>query len=249
MKNNTDKSAAIGILGGMGPEATVYLFQQIVHLTRADGDNDHIPIIIYNNPRIPDRTEAILHQGPSPLPLLVEGAAFLEKANVAFILIPCVTAHYFYPEIVKEVSTPILHLIEECAAYVEAEMSDIHTLGLISTTGTRLTGLFQHAFDKIGRQIIYPDETFQSQFMEAIYGKQGIKAGFKENPKKLLRQIAAHLRQNGARAIIAGCTEVPLALQQDDIPLPYINPLRILAQIAIPKAGRPLNIPPQPPLP
>jgi aspartate racemase len=245
MKTNTDKSAAIGILGGMGPEATAYLFQQIVQLTRADGDNDHIPIIIYNNPRIPDRTEAILRRGPSPLPLLVEGAAFLEKAGVAFILIPCVTAHYFFPEIVSAVSTPILHLIEECAAYVKAQMPDVHTLGLISTTGTRLTGLFQQAFDKIGRQIIYPDEAFQSQFREAIYGKQGIKAGFKEEPKKLLRRIAVHLQQNGAGAIIAGCTEVPLALQQDDIPLPYIDPLRILAQTAVTRSGHPLNIPPE----
>lgn len=249
MKREGGQKSTIGILGGMGPEATIYLFQQIVRSTRVEGDNDHIPVIIYSNPRIPDRTEAILNDGPSPLPLLLEGAAFLEKADVAFILIPCVTAHYFCSEITKAIKTPILHLVEECAAYVETRMPAVHTLGLISTSGTRQTGLFQQFFDKIGRKIIYPDEAFQAQFKEAIYGPEGVKCGFKEKPGKLLRRIADHLGQKGAAAVIAGCSEVPLALRQEDIPLPYIDPLRILARVAVTRIGRPLNTSPDPRLP
>ena len=103
----------IGILGGMGPEATARLFQLIIDHTQADTDEDHIPVIIHNEPRIPDRTEAILGRGPSPLPALIDAAVRLQAAGAQLILMPCHTAHHYHPDIVVHLQVPFLNMIEE----------------------------------------------------------------------------------------------------------------------------------------
>jgi len=100
----------IGILGGMGPEATLDLFHKIIKLTYAEKDQDHLRIIIDNNPKIPDRTDAISGTGKDPLPKLIVTAQILEKAGADFIIIPCNTAHYFISEIQQSIKIPILTL-------------------------------------------------------------------------------------------------------------------------------------------
>ena len=233
------KDKTIGILGGMGPEATVYLFDLIVKMTDAKKDQEHIPIIIYNNPKIPHRTNAILEGGPSPLPFLIEGAKFLEKAGADFIVMPCVTAHYFYSEIIKEIKIPFLHLIEETYNYIKKEFPALKKLGLLATSGTIKTSLFQKCFEKGGIEIIVPDEEEQNKVMEAIYCPEGIKAGYKEGlPKNLLIEVAKNLvSKKNCEGIIAGCTEVPLAVKKNDLFVPLINPLEIIACESIKKAG------------
>ncbi|MCP2520410.1 amino acid racemase [Candidatus Aminicenantes bacterium AC-335-B20] len=233
------RDKTIGILGGMGPEATVYLFELIVKMTDADKDQEHIPIIIYNNPKIPHRTCAILGGGPSPLPFLIKGAKFLEKAGADFIVMPCVTAHYFYSEIIKKIKIPFLHLIEETYNYVKKEFPTIKRLGLLATSGTIKTNLFQEYFEKGGIEIIIPDEKEQNKVMEAIYCSNGIKAGYKNGlPKNLLMEAAENLiSKKRCEGIIAGCTEVPLALKREDFRVPFINPLEIIARKSILKAG------------
>ncbi len=233
------KDKTIGILGGMGPEATVYLFDLIVKMTEAKKDQEHIPIIIYNNPKIPHRTDAILKKSPSPLPFLIEGAKFLEKAGADFIVMPCVTAHYFYSEIIREIKIPFLHLIEETYNHVKKEFPGIKKLGLLATLGTIKTSLFQKCFEKGGIEIIAPDKEEQNKVMEAIYCPEGIKAGYKEgHPKNLLIEVAKNLiNKKNCEGIIAGCTEVPLALKKDDFKVPFIDPVEIIAYKSIEKAG------------
>lgn len=231
----------IGILGGMGPEATNYLFAQILKHTDAGCDREHIPIVVYNNPKVPDRTAAILSDGPSPSPAILEGARFLEKSGASFILMPCITAHYFHPEVSGQINIPFLHLVEETASYVRRRMPHVGKLGLLSTRGTQKTGLFQTFFEAIGREIVVPDESRQPEFGEAVYGECGIKSGYKEKPGKMLARLADHLIEKGAEAIIAGCTEVPLALTPDAIDRPLIDPLEIGARVAILKAGYPVR--------
>lgn len=231
----------IGILGGMGPEATVYLFDLIIKLTKVERDSDHIPVIIYSNPKIPDRTEAIIKNGPSPVPLLIEGVKFLERAKVDIIVMPCITAHHFYPEIIKGLKTPFLNLLDETVKYVENKKKDIKRLGLLATTGTVKTSLFQNHFERGNREIILPDRDDQLLLMDAIYGKEGIKAGYKEEPKKLIKEIVEHLVYERAQAIIAGCSEVPLVLKDDDISIPFIDPLRIITFQSILRMGYPLK--------
>jgi aspartate racemase len=231
----------IGILGGMGPEATVYLFDQVIRLTKASRDQDHITTIVYNNPATPDRTGAILGKGPSPLPTLIAGAKLLEKAGADFIMMPCVTAHYYYTEIVKHISIPFIHLLEEVLSYIRAHPGNLKKIGLIATTGTVTTGLFQNLFAANGLEIMVPGREGQELFMEAIYREDGVKSGYKEEPKRKLLQVVQTLLEQQADAIIAGCTEIPLVLSQEDVDIPFVNPLKIMAETAVAKAGYPLK--------
>ena len=108
----------IGILGGMGPEATNLLCQEIVNLTPAQKDQEHIPFIVINNPQIPDRTQALLYNGESPIPSMLKSAKTIESAGADFIILPCNTAHNFIPNIQSKINIPFINMIEETAKLV-----------------------------------------------------------------------------------------------------------------------------------
>jgi aspartate racemase len=253
----------IGILGGMGPEATIDLFYKIVKFTPAEKDQDHLRIIIDNNPKIPDRTAAILKKGEDPLPALQETARNLEKAGADFIIIPCNTAHSFLSSIQKSVKIPVLNMIEEAAKETQQRTSHISSIqksvkipvlnmieeaaketqqrtshikkvGLLATIGIYKTEIYHRYFDKFNIEVISPEEKDKEEAMKVIYA---VKAGdLSEEVKKNIIQIAQKLIDKGAEAIIAGCTEIPLILKEGDISVPIIDPTQVLAKIAIRKA-------------
>ncbi|MEA2005264.1 MAG: amino acid racemase [Acidobacteriota bacterium] len=228
----------IGILGGMGPEATVHMFELIIKNTKAEKDQDHIPVIIYSNPKIPPRTDAVFNKGPSPTPFLIEGAELLEKAGADFIIMPCITAHYFFHEVAAHVSIPFLNLLEESLLWIKRNIPGIKTAGIISSTGTLESRLFHNTLGNEGIEVINPNKNEQQKVMKAIFGEKGIKAGYTSGaPKEIIIQIAHSLIQRGAEAIIAGCTEVPLVLTSKDISVPLIEPMSIIARVSIKKAG------------
>jgi aspartate racemase len=229
----------IGILGGMGPEATAHFFSLIIKHTAAFRDQDHVPVLIYNLPQIPERTPAILRKGPSPVPLLRKGVRTLARAGADFIVVPCISAHAFLPEIQRASPVPILSLLDESAADAKKRNPGLSRAGLLASTGTVQSGLFAKRFTRAGIEIIAPTEKEQSKVMEAVFGKRGVKAGFTAGrPRKLVLDIAGRLIKRGAQAIIAGCTEIPLVLRDEDIPVPLIEPMRIAAQAAIVRAGQ-----------
>lgn len=228
----------IGILGGMGPEATAYMFELIIKKTKVEKDQDHIPMIIYNNPKIPSRSYALFKMAPSPTPLLLEGVRILKQAGADFIVMPCITAHYFYREVASKVSFPFVSLLDESLTWAQKNIPGLKKAGLIASTGTIKTRLFHDTFAKAGIDVISPDEEEQKQVMEAIFGSEGIKAGCASwAPKELIVNTARILIGRGAEAIIAGCTEVPLVLEEKDIPAPLIEPMEIAAEVSILKAG------------
>ena len=228
----------IGILGGMGPEATAYFFELIIRKTKVERDQDHIPVIIWSNPEIPARTDAIFKEGPSPAPLLVEGVRRLRKAGADFVVMPCVTAHYFFDEVVAQEKFPFLNILDEAFQWTKKNLPGLKKAGLISSTGTLKSRLFHDAFRRGGIEVAGPEDEEQEQVMEAIIGKKGIKAGYTEGkPKKIIVDTAHRLIDRGAEAIIAGCTEVPLVLREEDISVPLIEPMCIMAEAAIVKAG------------
>ena len=232
----------IGILGGMGPEATLSLYNLIIDKTPAKKDQDHIHVIINSNPAIPDRTRYIVYGEESPLEMLKEGVILLEKAGADMILISCNTAHYFVPELSKYISIPILHMLDLTCKYIaqSVQSRDEYSgaikvpIGILATTGTIKTELYQTYLGKYNLESVLPTEQEQeSLVMEAIYGRKGIKAGYHEGPAKLLQQAANLLVQRGAQFVIAGCTEVPLALTSKMVTVPLINSMEILAQAAV----------------
>jgi len=228
----------IGILGGMGPEATAYFFGLIIKNTTARCDQEHIPIIIWNNPKIPPRTCAILGRGPTPWPLLIEGVEILRRAGADFVVMPCITAHYFYPQIAAKSRLPVVSLIEESLLYAKMNFPGLKKAGLIASTGTVKSKLFHRSFAQRGIEVIAPTNREQEKVMEAIFGEKGVKAGFTTGkPRRLILGIARRLIARGAEAIIAGCTEIPLVLKETDLPVPFIEPMRIAALACIKKAG------------
>ena len=224
----------IGILGGMGPEATIDLFYKIIKSTPAEKDQDHLRIIIDNNPKIPDRTAAILGKGEDPLPALQETARNLEKAGADLIIIPCNTAHYFLPSIQESVKIPILNMIEETAKETQRKTPQIKKVGLLASIGTYKMEIYHQHFKKFNIEVISPEEKDKEEVMKVIYA---VKAGdLSEEVKRNILKIAQKLIDKGVEAIITGCTEIPLILKEGDVPVPIIDPTQVLAKMAIKKA-------------
>ncbi len=224
----------IGILGGMGPEATVDLFYKIIKFTPAEKDQEHLRIIIDNNPKIPDRTAAILGKGEDPLPALQETAQNLEKAGADFIVIPCNTAHYFLSSIQESVNIPVLNMIEETAKETKKRIPQIKKVGLLASIGVYKSEIYHQHFKKFNIEVISPEEKDKEEIMKVIYT---IKAGdLSKRVKKNILKITQKLIDKGAEAIIAGCTEIPLILKEGDVSVPLIDPTQILARIAVQKA-------------
>ena len=221
----------VGILGGMGPEATADLFVRIIRATPAKRDQDHLRVIIYSNSKVPDRTPAILGRGPSPLPELLRTGGVLEAAGADFIIIPCNTAHYYYDDLTRRLKIPILHMIRLAAEETRRKSTGITRAGLLASDGTIASRLYHDAFGKAGIEIVTPPSSRQADVMKAIY--QHIKAGDLEGGGSILHREAEELVGEGSEAVICGCTEVSLVLKQGDLEVPVIDPLQVLAEAAV----------------
>lgn len=220
----------IGIIGGMGPSATADLYIKIINATKVTKDQEHFRVVIDSNPKIPDRTKAILGEGESPVPEIIRTAKNLEKLNVDIACIPCITTHFFIEEIQAAVNFEILNAIEVLHDYIKLNFKDAKKVGILSTTGTIKAGTFGKYLTEF--EIIYPDEKMQSDnVMESIYGKNGIKCGnYGDEPRKLLQEAADSLIRKGADIIISGCTEISLVLKPEHIKKTLIDPMQVLAE-------------------
>lgn len=229
--------AVIGILGGMGPAATVDLFDRIVRATPAEKDQDHLRILIDNNPAVPDRTAAILEGGPDPLPLLRAGVQELARRGAELLAIPCNTAHHFLPEVQAACPVPILDMIAETAQHIRAIHGDGCTVGILATTGTVGTGLYQRALEAESLAWMLPSDAEQEALMDAIYGPQGIKAGAAaEGPQAAIQEIGRQMADRGIEAFVLGCTEIPLVIGPGDLAKPSVASNQVLAEVAVQRA-------------
>ena len=224
------KEKVIGILGGMGPEATTELFYRIVKGTSVKKDQDHLRIIIDNNPKIPDRTEAIINGGPSPLAEMAKTARNLEKAGADFIIMPCNAAHFYYEDLKKIAHIPILNMIELTTNTIGKNYPKAKNVGVIATNGTIKTKIYDKGLGKIGVKVTYPPSDLQSAVMEAVYSH--IKAGRVEDGRANIVKVAKYLAQC-SDLVISGCTEVSLVLKNVHLSVPIIDPLQILAEVAM----------------
>jgi len=232
----------IGILGGMGPEATLDCFGKIIKNTPAKTDREHIRVVIDSNPGIPDRIAAILSDGESPVPALVAGCRGLEKVGADFIIIPCVTVHFFLPQIQAGSPLPVLSIIDAVAGVIQRDFHETKTVGLLGTVATVESGLFQKRLARETIDTLVPDSAQQSKIVAAIKDIKDTRPSRTQSEiTSDLIEVARSLidrKPDGADAIIAGCTEIPLALGQEHLPVPYFDSLTILARAAIRRAGR-----------
>lgn len=219
--------ATIGILGGMGPAATVELFRRIVLNTPAHCDQDHIPIVIDSNPRIPDRGPFILEGGPDPRPALCRSARKLEKMGASFIVMPCNTAHVFLPYLRSSVRIPFIDMIAETARVVREPR-----VGLLATETTVRTGLYHDACAPYGIEIVTPSSEDQARIMGIIYAIKG--GSLDLTAHRDLCAIASRLYERGAKALIVGCTELSLVMRGFAGPL--YDALDVLAHVAVQRA-------------
>lgn len=226
----------MGVLGGMGPEATIDFFGKIVRKTNAKKDCDHLRILIDNNPKVPDRTAAILYGGESPVKELVRSARALQRAGATFIAIPCVTVHHFHADLQARTKLPVLHIVDEAVKALRRRVPGATRVGLLATTGTIGAGLFHNALKRRRIAVLVPPDDAQEKLvMAAIYGIKASGSG--DEQRRMVRKAADELIARGAEAIIAGCTEIPLVLADGDLPVPVIDTLDALAAAAIRKAG------------
>ena len=221
----------IGIIGGMGPLATVELFRKLVLLTRASSDREHIHILVDNFPQVPDRTASILNGGESPVPYIVQAGERLARSGAELLLLPCNTSHYYYGEIAARLPVPLLNMLQLTALSLQA--SGVRKVGLLATDGTIKTRVFEKALAEVGIDALLPDESGQKAVMDMIYLQ--IKAG-KEPNRPSLERVMDKLRSRGAERIVFGCTELPLAFD-GAMPADAVDPAHILALEAIRQAG------------
>lgn len=231
------KKKVLGIIGGVGPLATMLLGEMIVKRTKANTDQQHVNMVITNNTSIPDRTTYILDRSKAnPVPVMIADAAKLKSIGAEVLAVPCNTAHSFYPEIQQGADMQVLHMINETAK--RAAQIGAKKVGILATTGTLTTSVYQLACQNAGVQPIVPDEETQEMIMSIIY--DDVKAG---RPVDFLKwqQIINKLEGLGCDRIILGCTELSIVKKELNLDDTYIDSLMVLAESAILACGYELN--------
>lgn len=201
----------LGILGGMGPLATLDLQQKILAATPANRDQDHVPVVVWNVPQIADRQHALAGLGPSPLPQLLDAIKGLNQAGVSHIALPCNTAHYWYDELAAASAAPLLHIADITTQAMTEESLRPSTIGLIATQGTLTANWYQQRFSQAGIGVVIPTPDELAQWF--VPGCYAVKRGDIRGGGLLLDLLADRLASRGAQKLVLACTEVPPALE------------------------------------
>jgi aspartate racemase len=234
--NEKVSQLTVGVLGGLGPEATLDFFAKVIAATPAERDQDHLHLIIDNNPKVPNRNEAVAGTGPSPAPQLAAMARRLEGAGADFLVMPCNAAHAFLSAISEATHLPVVSIIDETVKATLARVPHLKTAGILASSGCLDATLYHRALTDRGVGVLEPQAGDREAFMELLYR---IKTGDK-GPEVCshMQRIALALVERGVEAVIAGCTEVPLVLFEGDLPCPLINSTDVLVASTVRYARR-----------
>ena len=224
----------LGVLGGMGPMAGAAFALRLAALTPAGTDQQHIPTLLLNDPRIPDRSTARLRGTDEPLAPMLAGIRFLNQAGARLIAIPCNTAHLWYPQLAAASACPVLHIVESVADDLARQGLPRGRIGLMGTTATLALGLYQDTLVARGYTCIVPEpDEVETLCMGSI---RAVKGNRLEDAAAPAAECVARLRARGADAVVLGCTELPLALPHALRPalgLPLTDSIDALAQAVI----------------
>lgn len=221
----------IGVLGGMGPAATLDFMAKVYAADSAAVEQDRVRLIVDCNPAVPDRNAASRGEGPSPGPVLAAMAAGLAVAGADVLVIACNTAHAWLPEIAAGGEIPVLSMIDAACDALAAASPGARRIGLLAGQGCLDAGVYQDAFAERGWTTVLPGAQAQAGFMDALYQIKGGAMGAAE--RAAFVACAREVAGAGAEAIVAGCTEVPLLLEPADAPVPMVDATLALAEKAV----------------
>ena len=201
----------VGVLGGMGPKATVYFEDMVIENTNATKDQDNINMLVSVNSSIPDRTAYLLGESnDSPLPYLISDAKMLEKSGCDFLVLTCNTSHYFYDDIVKEINIPLINMPKETCDIINHN-TKIHKVGLMATVGTIKSNVYKKYLQK---ELFEASDELNNEVMDLIYNK--VKSGIRVTKKEFYNVLNKYF-DNGCDIVIMGCTELSVIVRDNDL--------------------------------
>ncbi|GAB3194143.1 cysteate racemase [Nesterenkonia suensis] len=228
------RAPVVGILGGMGPAATADFYSKLIAATPASTDQEHLRVVIWADPGVPDRSLALTGDGEDPVPALIQGAQKLADAGADFYVVTCNGAHAFLPEVRRHVDLEYLSIIDSAAEHL-GSLPHVHSVGMLATDATLTAQLYQDGLHAVGIEPVIPDAADQRIVMDAIYA---VKSGhLSPDLRASLAQVTARLAEQGADAILGACTEIPLALDPEDSARPLVDPAMLLANRVIYEAS------------
>lgn len=236
---NTQKTA--GVLGGMGPQATVDFMAKVIALTDGERDQDHVRMLVDHNPHVPNRQDAILADGEDPGPALAAMAAGLQASGADFLVIPCNTAYVFEDAILAATHIPLISIIGVSVAAVQDSTPEVDRVGLLATDGCLRSGIYQAGLEAAGLAAELPTAAELGELMTLI---AAIKGGrHSDETARAMADLGEALVSRGAGAIIAGCTEIPLVLGGDAVSVPLVSSTDALAEITVKLATGEIPLP------
>lgn len=221
----------IGVMGGMGPAATVDFMAKLLAASDAARDQDHPRILVDCDPTLPERHAAIRGEGPSPGPWLAEMARGLERAGAEVLCMPCNTAHAFEAEIASAISAIWVSIVESTSAEAVQRVANVQSVGLLAAQGTLDADLYERAMARWGVRTLRLAEADQAAFMSLLWRIKGGDAG--AEVRAGMHRLGEALVADGAQAVIAACTEVPLVLGDGDLAVPVVDSSAALAQAVV----------------
>jgi aspartate racemase len=227
----TAREKTVGVIGGMGPEATVEFMRRLVAAIPAHDDADHLHVIADNNPKIPSRIKAILEGGSEdPAPVLVAMARKLEAMGADLLTIPCNTAHYYHSVIARAVAVPVLDMIALSIARLSELSPRPHKIGMLASPAVQRVGLFEKRFKEAGFEALFPDAETENRLLEIIRAVKS--TGATPTHRRTYESIARKLREDGADAFCVACTELSL-LPSPDAGCPVVDTLEVLVDATV----------------
>ena len=224
----------LGVIGGLGPMASAYFLQLLTQMSDAQTDQEHMEVLLYSRPSIPDRTKYILGESEdNPVPDMVQTGKKLKEMGADILAVPCITAHHFHKELEDGIGLPIINAVEETAACLEEKK--VTRTGILATDGTIRSGLFQNILKQHDICSILPEEENQKKVMEIIFGQ--IKAG-KSVDMECFRKVSEDLTKQGAQVVLLACTELSLIKRDYGLPSGYLDVMEVLARKAVQSCNR-----------
>jgi aspartate racemase len=227
----------LGVLGGMGPAASAEFVTRLIEQTPASCDQEHIPFVLWNNPQVPDRSTSLRNEDDRPLPFLLQGVQVLKAVGCDLVVIPCNTAHFWYDDMIK-LKVPIVHIVDSVADALRDAGVASGTIGVMGTQATVELGLYQYKLNKGGWDCIVPSKEEMDTLVQPAIDM--IKGGKTTESQPIIMKVVHSLIERGARAVVLGCTELPLAITiPNENGIPIINSIDSLVKSAIKNFSRP----------